>query len=98
MTTWWEIVTIGAEELARARRLLDPAVSLDSAYRQINDARSRPTPQTVVEAILYCVRERGVGALKEPANVERLRDCDAAAKAQIDKRVAKILQQEEIAQ
>jgi hypothetical protein len=62
----------------------------------LNEAR--PTPQTTIEAIMYCVRERGLAALKEPANVARLSTCDAAAKAQIDKRVAKILQQEEIAQ
>jgi hypothetical protein len=94
--TWWEIVTIGAEELARARRLLDPAVSLDSAYRQINEARSLPTPQTVVEAIMYCVREQGLAALKEPAVIDRLGECDAAAKAQIDCRVAKFIAAKEI--
>ena len=28
----------------------------------------RPTPQTVIEAVMYCVRARGLGALKERAN------------------------------
>jgi hypothetical protein len=48
----------------------------------------RPTPQTTVEAILYCVRERGPAVLKEPGNIERLRRCDKAARAEIDRRMA----------
>ena len=51
----------------------------------------RPTPQATVDAVMYCVRERGVAVLKEPANVERLSRCDAAAKAEIDKRIAKLI-------
>jgi hypothetical protein len=47
----------------------------------------RPTPQTTIEAILYCIRERGLAALKEPANVERLSRCDRVAKAEIDRRI-----------
>jgi hypothetical protein len=31
-----------------------------------------------------------VAALKEPTNLERLTRCDAAAKAQIDRRIAKL--------
>jgi len=51
--------------------------------------RSRPTPQSTIEAILYCVRERGLAALKEPANLERLARCDDAARAQINDRIAR---------
>jgi len=51
----------------------------------------QPTPQSTVEAILYCVRTRGLAALDEPANIERLLRCDAAARKQIDARIAKIL-------
>jgi hypothetical protein len=47
----------------------------------------RRTPQVTIEAILHCVRERGTAALKEPANIERLRRCDPAAIAQIDARL-----------
>jgi hypothetical protein len=47
----------------------------------------RSTPQTTIEAILYCVGERGSAALKEPANIERLRQCDKAARAEIDRRM-----------
>ena len=46
-----------------------------------------PTPQTIVEAVLWTARERGLRALKEPANQERLRRCDAAAQEQIIKRI-----------
>jgi hypothetical protein len=70
------------------RKLLDPNVGLDKARRLLNDRR--PTPEATVEAILYSVRERGVAALKEPANVDRLSRCDQAALAEIDRRVAKL--------
>jgi hypothetical protein len=50
----------------------------------------RPTPQATVEAILHCVKARGLSALQEAANLERLGRCDAAVLAQIDKRMAKI--------
>jgi hypothetical protein len=49
--------------------------------------RARPTPQTTIEALIYCVRERGLAALKEPANLERLSRCDEAALAEIDRRI-----------
>jgi hypothetical protein len=39
---------------------------------------------------MYCVRQRGPAALKEPANIERLSRCDAAALAQINARMAKL--------
>jgi len=51
----------------------------------------RSTPQVIVEAIMYCVRERGPAALKEPKNIERLSRCDAAAKAQINRRIAQLM-------
>ena len=50
----------------------------------------RPTPQTTIEALMHSVRERGLAALKEPANLERLARCDKAALAQIDARIAKL--------
>jgi hypothetical protein len=51
---------------------------------------SHPTPQVTIEAIMYCVCERGLAALKEPENLERLVRCDATARAQIDKRIEKL--------
>jgi hypothetical protein len=70
--------------------LLDDSVSLERAWNEINNPLSRPTPQTTIEAILYCVRERGLAALKEPANIERLSRCDAATMLQIKSRIAKL--------
>jgi hypothetical protein len=63
-------------------------MSLDALYQHFN--KTRPTPQTTVEAILHCVRKRGVAALKEPANIWRLSRCDAAARTQIKARIAKL--------
>jgi hypothetical protein len=53
--------------------------------------RNRPTPRTTIEAIMYCVREYGIIALKERANLERLSNCDTAAKAEINKRIEALL-------
>jgi hypothetical protein len=57
---------------------------------RLPEQRPRPTPRTVVEAIMYCVRTRGPKALDEPGNQERLRRCDNAALAEIDRRMAKL--------
>lgn len=65
-------------------------MSLDALWELLNDPRSRPTPQTTIEALMHSVRERGLAALKEPANLERLARCDKAALAQIDARIAKL--------
>jgi hypothetical protein len=56
--------------------------------RRQSEKCSCPTPRTTVEAILWCVRERGVEALREPANIERLLRCDSAARAEINERIA----------
>jgi hypothetical protein len=50
-------------------------------------AAPRPTPQTTVEAVMSTVRERGLKALKEPENQERLRRCDRGAQEQIIQRI-----------
>lgn len=78
------------EHLKRLRKLMHPSVSLEQAYREINDPRSRPTPQVTIEAVILTVRERGLAALAEAANVERLERCDAAAKAEINRRIEKL--------
>jgi len=72
------------------RELLDEKVSLEAAYRRLNDPARFPTPRTMIEAILYCVRERGVAALDEPEDIERLRRCDAAALAKINQHIAEL--------
>jgi hypothetical protein len=74
----------------RARRLLDNSVSPERAWAELNDPRNRPTPQVTIEAIMYCVRERGVAALVDPGNNERLKTCDAAAKRRIRERIVRL--------
>jgi hypothetical protein len=76
-------------ETRRIERLLDSAVSLDSAYREMNAPERHPTPQSTIESVLICVRERGLAALDEPANVQRLMTFDADADAQLNIRIAK---------
>lgn len=85
------LVETGADRLALLRRLLDNNVSIERAWSKLNDPRDRPTPETTIKAILYCVRERGLAALKEPANIERLSRCDAAAREEINRRLAALL-------
>ena len=81
-------------DIARARTLLAGDVSLDRAWQEMKE--HRPTPHTVVEAVLHCVRERGVKALKEPKNIERLTRCDAATRKQIDTRIEALISKGEI--
>jgi hypothetical protein len=76
---------------ADRRRALGQRPQYIEAWPSANEPALHPTPQTTMDAILYCVRERGVAALKEPANVERLSRCDAAAKRQIDARIDKLI-------
>jgi hypothetical protein len=64
------------------------SMSLDALWQLFNS--HRPTPQSTVEAIMHCVRERGPKTLYEPMNIERLSRCDASALAQIDARIAKL--------
>jgi hypothetical protein len=78
-------VSYAPDDLARLRRLLDRNVSIERALHALNDPCNRPTPQATIEAIMHCVRERGLAAL----NLERLSRCDAAAIAQIDRRLTK---------
>jgi hypothetical protein len=62
-------------------------------YPPIKNKRSptpRPTPKSTIEAVLHSVRARGIAALKEPANRERLSRCDRAARAEINKRISNI--------
>lgn len=65
-------------------------LSLDRLWYAFNDPQNRPTPQVTVEAIMFCVRTRGLKALAEPANVARLRDCDDRARTEIAQRTAKL--------
>jgi hypothetical protein len=50
-------------------------------------SHTRPTPAVTIEAIWQAVRERGLDALNEPANQQRLKTCDAAARAELGRRI-----------
>jgi hypothetical protein len=62
-------------------------LSLDALWSNLNDPRRHATPQSTIEAILYSVGNRGLTALKEPDNKERLSRCDEAAMKQIHERI-----------
>jgi hypothetical protein len=70
----------------------DNEKALGPLWDQLNSPSRFGTPQSTIDAIMYCVRERGLALLKEPANVERLLRCDANAKAQIDQRIETLRQ------
>ena len=63
-------------------------MSFGALRDRLNHPSRWATPQATIEAIMVTVRARGVAALKEPANVERLKRCDDAAKAEINRRIA----------
>ena len=65
-------------------------ISIDTLWDALSYERQRPTPQSTIEAIMYCVREGGLAAMKEPANQERLSRCDAAARQQINERIERL--------
>jgi hypothetical protein len=71
-----------SEHIKQLRALLCDDVSLVSAWTLIQrrHAASR-------EALCESVKERGVEALTDPTNQDRLRRCDAAAIAEIDRRI-----------
>jgi hypothetical protein len=66
-------------------------MSIDAVYRALNNFRA--TPQTTVEAIMLAARERGLAALEEAADVERLVRCDQVARRQINERITRLYEQ-----
>ena len=81
----------------RRRRLLDgktqPRDTITKAPPHEDDERKiARAAQATVEAIMVAVRERGLAALKDAANVERLARCDQAARAQINQRIARLIE------
>jgi hypothetical protein len=62
-------------------------------YEPDADAKAapRPTPQATIDAVMWTVRARGLKALGEPANQERLERCDVAARRQINQRIDRLI-------
>jgi hypothetical protein len=58
-------------------------MSIDALWKHFN--RNRPMPQATIDAVKHCVRERGPGALDEPATRVRLREFDDPALAELDR-------------
>jgi hypothetical protein len=75
---------------ARAHPGITATSTFDALYRDLNEPSA--TPQATIEAIMVAVRERGLVALKDAANVERLARCDPAARAQINQRIAQLIE------
>jgi hypothetical protein len=67
-------------------------LSLGALWERLNDPRRLTTPEAIIEAIMYTIRARGLAALKEPANRERLKRCDRAAREEINRRIAMLKQ------
>lgn len=55
------------------------------------DQHPRPTPQSTIEAVWYCVRTRGVAALQEPTNNIRLQAFDEAARTELNARINRMM-------
>src|SRR5205823_9334247 len=78
LSAWDRVFPVHSFRTLRLRReameIFDRACSTradaESTKRLI--PRERPTPQVTIEALLCTVRERGITALREPANIERL--------------------------
>jgi hypothetical protein len=68
------------------RRLSNPNIGSDRVRAAVRAA----TPQTSIEAVMHCVRERGLAALCEPANQQRLMTFDEDARTEVNKRIAKL--------
>jgi hypothetical protein len=72
-------------------------ISLGALWDAFNEPRRFHTPQATIKALLYCVRQSGIAALKEPRNIERLAGCDERARAQINVAVEALLQKDKAA-
>jgi hypothetical protein len=53
--------------------------------------RHRPTPQSTIDAVLHCIHQHGLTALDEPKNIERLSHFTTDAKAQLNRRIEKLI-------
>ena len=65
-------------------------LSLGALWDALNHPSRFATPQSTIDAILCCVRTRGIAALEEPNIIERLSRCDEAAMKQIRERIERM--------
>jgi hypothetical protein len=72
------IVELERDKLLQLRRLIDPEVSLEQAWYELNAARVHGrAPESVVEALMFSLRA-GVGALNQPEMQRRLSELSDA--------------------
>ena len=64
------------------------SMSVNALWQLFN--KQRPTPQVTIEALWFCICERGPAALLEPGNMERIRTLDDAARAELERRISTI--------
>jgi hypothetical protein len=68
------VTEIEPQRLARLRELLANDISLDRAWRELNERDDQPAPQATVDARVYELRTNGLAALKNPSCRRRLAD------------------------
>jgi hypothetical protein len=74
-----------SEHIKQLRALLCDDVSLVSAWTLIQ--RCHAASRATIEALCESVKERGIEALNDPTNQDRLRRCDEAAIEEINRRI-----------
>ena len=88
-----DITTLRLAKPARQKRnksfeaLCDEAEALARRKPAPKPVRMRATPQTVVDAVVWSVRENGIAALDSDNNKRRLGLCDERAIAEINRRI-----------
>ena len=63
----------------------------DHPRRRQATQQRRPTPQPTFDAVLHCVSQRGLAALKEPANIDRISRMTADERVRLDARIEKVI-------
>jgi hypothetical protein len=104
---WWrsEAVRLGSDWQSVGELAIEIISSLKESDRERSNRVAevtrqrahkqapRRTPQSTIDAVMDCVRERGLVALREPTNRARLRTFDAEARRQLNNRIARLEQE-----
>jgi len=61
----------------------------DETKHKSSSTGNPPTPQSTIDAVKYTVQQRGIAALSEPENLERLSQFDDAARRQLNTYLAR---------
>jgi hypothetical protein len=73
----------------RLRQLLGNDVSLERAWHELSSLRDRAAA-SIVEALMFALRERGIAALTEPKIRGWLSECDDRQVAEIGDRLQRL--------